>query len=95
MRVAEVIGRVTLSQHHPSLQGASWKVVVPLSLSALRGDESGRGEPFVIFDEYGAANGSLVAVSEGAEAAAPFHPNAKPIDGYNAAILDHLDVSQD
>ncbi|MDA1164437.1 MAG: carbon dioxide concentrating mechanism protein CcmL, partial [Planctomycetota bacterium] len=40
----------------------------------------------------GAGEGSLVGVSEGAEAAAPFHPNVKPIDGYAAAILDQVDL---
>ena len=92
MRIAEVIGSVTLSRWHPSLAGASWKLVVPLDAAGLRGEKSGRGEPFVIFDEYGAGAGSMVAVSEGAEAAAPFHPEVKPVDGYNAAILDAIEL---
>ena len=92
MRIAEVIGSVTLSRCHPSLTGASWKLVVPLDQAGLRGDVAGRGEPFAIFDEYGAGEGSRVAVSEGAEASAPFHPEVKPIDGYNAAILDAIEL---
>jgi ethanolamine utilization protein EutN len=88
MRIAEVIGRVTLNRAHPSLDGASWRVVVALDRKGLGGDEAGRSEPFIIFDELGAGEGSKVAVSEGAEAAAPFHPGVKPIDGYAAAILD-------
>jgi len=92
MRVAEVIGRVTLSQVHPSLRGATWLVAVPLTAAGVRGDVSGRGEPFIVFDEWGAGEGSLIAVSEGAEAAAPFAPNPKPVDAYNAAILDRVDV---
>jgi ethanolamine utilization protein EutN len=92
MRIAEVIGSVTLSRWHPSLKGASWKLVVPLDQAGLRGDAAGRGEPFIVFDELGAGLGSQIAVSEGAEAAAPFHPAVKPIDGYNAAILDHVDL---
>ncbi|MDA1166490.1 MAG: carbon dioxide concentrating mechanism protein CcmL, partial [Planctomycetota bacterium] len=48
MRIAEIIGRVTLSRCHPSLRGATWKVVVPLDRQGLAGEESGRGEPFVI-----------------------------------------------
>ena len=66
-------------------------MVVALDRKGLAGDESGRSEPFVIFDEFGAGEGSLVAVSEGAEAAAPFHPEVKPVDGYAAAILDEVD----
>ena len=49
-------------------------------------------DSIVIFDELGAGNGNLMAVSESAEAAAPFHPATKPIDGYNAAILDSIHV---
>ena len=33
-----------------------------------------------------------IAVSEGAEAAQPFRPLDKPIDAYNAAILDAVDI---
>lgn len=92
MRIAEVVGKVTLSRWHPSLTGATWLVGVPLSQKALRDDAGGRGEPFVIYDEHGAGAGALIAVSEGAEAAAPFHPDQKPIDAYNAAILDQIGV---
>ena len=92
MRVAEVIGRVTLSRSAPSLQGAVWLVAVPLALPALAGAAGGRGEAFVVFDDRGASPGTLLAVSEGAEAAAPFHPHYKPIDAYNAAILDTVDT---
>ncbi len=92
MRVAEVIGRVTLNRCHPSLLGATWRVVTALDRKGLQGDKGGRGEPFIVFDENGAGEGSLIGVSEGAEASAPFHPNSKPIDGYAAAILDHVEV---
>ena len=45
-------------------------------------------EEIVVFDELGAGLGSRIAISEGREAAMPFHPEVKPIDAYNAAILD-------
>ena len=35
----------------------------------------------------------LIAVSEGGEAAQPFQPEMKPVDAYNAAILDRIDVT--
>ena len=92
MRIAEVIGRVTLSKAHPSLIGAKWVVAVPLAHAALKGDPSGRGEPLVVFDELGAGDGSLIGFTEGAEASNPFHPDVKPLDAYNAAILDTIDV---
>ena len=93
MRIAQVIGRVTLSRVHPSLKGASWKVVVPLTREGIQGDENKRGEPLVTFDSLGARNGHLIALSESAEAAAPFHPEQKPVDAYNAAILDSINLA--
>ena len=88
MRIGEVIGTVTLSRQHPSLAGARYKLVVPLSLDDLR--EAG-GEPapeIAVYDELGADRGCRIAISEGREAAQPFYPDVKPIDAYNAAILD-------
>ena len=100
MRIAEVIGRCTLSVCHPRLRGAKWVIGVPLAQEGIqnvvagksKATNAGRNEPFVIFDNLGSDNGTLIAVSEGAEAAAPFAPNLKPIDGYNAAILDRVEI---
>jgi ethanolamine utilization protein EutN len=92
MRIAEVIGKVTLSSWHPSLSGATWKLAVPLSRDGNEKQLSERGEAFVVFDELGADQGALIAVSDGAEAAAPFYPESKPIDAYNSAILDQIDI---
>lgn len=92
MRVAEVIGRLTLSRWHPSLRGATWLVAVPLTLEGLRHKPAGRGEPFVVYDELNAGADCLIAVSEGSEASAPFHPEQKPLDAYNAAILDTVEL---
>ncbi len=92
MRIAQVIGKVTLLRAHDSLRGASYKLVVPLSREGLAGDDAGRGEPLVMFDSLGAGEGSFVAMSESAEAAAPFHPDTKPVDAYNAAILDSINL---
>lgn len=93
MRIAETIGRVTLNRCDPSLRGASWKIVVALDRAGLDGDEEGRSEPFVVFDELGSGHGGRVGISEGAEATAPFYPDQKPIDGYVAAILDSVDMA--
>lgn len=92
MRIGEVIGRVTLSRCHPSVAGGVWKLVVPLSRSGIGGDAQGRGEALVVYDEFGSGTGSLIAISEGAEAAAPFHPQEKPIDAYCAALLDEVSL---
>ncbi|HZL88244.1 MAG TPA: EutN/CcmL family microcompartment protein, partial [Pirellulaceae bacterium] len=37
MRIAKVVGTVTLNRCHPSFVGARLRLVVPLSLSDLRG----------------------------------------------------------
>jgi microcompartment protein CcmK/EutM len=92
MRIAEAIGTVTLSRCHPTLVGARWVIGVPFSLPALR-EGLPDGEDLVIYDELGAGGGSRIGFSEGAEAAAPFHPNRKPVDAYCACILDQVIVN--
>jgi ethanolamine utilization protein EutN len=94
MRIAEVIGTVTLSRFHPSLAGSRWVIGVPYSLKALRAGGPPDGEDVVIFDKLGAGNGSQVGFSEGGEAAAPFHPEKKPVDAYCACILDQVVVNE-
>ncbi len=92
MRIGEVIGKLTLSDCHPSLVGARWAIAVPLTLDEIGNQTQGQSEPFVVYDELMAHEDAKVAISEGAEAAAPFHPDTKPIDAYIAAILDHIEV---
>ncbi|MBI2806910.1 MAG: carbon dioxide concentrating mechanism protein CcmL [Planctomycetes bacterium] len=92
MRIAEVIGTVTLSRCHPSLAGYRWIVGVPFSLKALRNSAAPDGEDVVILDELGAGEGQRIGVSEGVEAMMPFHPLRKPVDAYGACILDALEV---
>jgi microcompartment protein CcmK/EutM len=90
MRIAEVIGTVTLSRSHPSLTGARLVIGVPFSLHVLRDGRPPDGEDLVIFDNLGAGQGCRIAFSEGGEAAAPFYPEQKPIDAFCALILDQL-----
>jgi microcompartment protein CcmK/EutM len=92
MRVGEVIGKVTLSKCSPTVSGGTWLVVVPLSVAGLRGDPAGRDEAVVVYDELGASPGSKIGFSEGGEAANPFAPDYKPLDAYNACILDTIEV---
>ena len=94
MRIAEIIGTVTLNHCHPSLVGGTYRLAIPLTLEELSSDEPAQGESLVVFDELGAGIGSRIALSESREAAMPFHPETKPIDAYNAAILDHLTVEE-
>jgi ethanolamine utilization protein EutN len=71
--------------------GASFKVVTPLGWDDLAGRAGEPLEEIVVLDELGAGLGSRIAMSEGREAAMPFHPEVKPVDAYNAAILDSLE----
>ena len=90
MRIGDVIGKVTLNRCHPSIRGGSLKLVVPLTWDNLAGRSDESAGEIVVFDELGAGLESRIALGEGREAAMPFHPEAKPIDAYNAAILDTL-----
>lgn len=92
MRIGKVIGTVTLNRWHESMRGASYRIVVPMSLDNLRSETQPDAEEFVVYDELGAGAGSLIAISEGGEAAQPFRPDIKPVDAYCAAILDQIDL---
>ena len=92
MRIARIIGTVTLNRCHESFNGASLKLAAPLSLANLTGESDAEADALVVYDELGAGNGSLIALSESGEAAQPFRPEIKPVDAYNAAILDHIDL---
>jgi ethanolamine utilization protein EutN len=94
MRIAKVVGTVTMNNQHPTMQGARLRLIVPLSLAELRDNVAPQADEIVAWDDLGAGLGSLVAISEGAEAAQPFRPNYKPIDVYISAILDHVEIDQ-
>lgn len=93
MRIAEVIGTVTLNRGHPALSGAQLKLAVPLTLDDLIGVSRPDSDPIVVYDEFGAGYQTRIALSEGGEAAQPFHPELKPVDAYNAAIIDRIDLA--
>lgn len=90
MRVAKILGTVVLGRSHPSFAGARLRLAAPMSLEELQSDAQPTGDTLVLWDELGAGNGSLVALSESGEAAQPFRPEIKPVDAYNAAILDQI-----
>ncbi len=79
MRIAQVIGRVTLSRFHPSLRGGRFLIAQPMPLLALMEGAADRGEELVVYDNLGAGRGALIAVSEGREAANPFGKNKTPV----------------
>jgi microcompartment protein CcmK/EutM len=92
MRIAKVVGTVTLNRCHPSFNGARLRLAVPLSLGELKGDSQPQADEMVVWADNGAGIGSLIAVSEGAEATQPFRPDLKPVDAYASAILDEVNL---
>src|SRR3954453_20786534 len=92
MRIAKVVGTVTLNRCHPSFSGARLRLVAPLSLAELKGEQMPQADEIAVGDENGAGIGSLIAVSEGAEATQPFRPELKAVDAYASAILDTVDL---
>ena len=90
MRIAEVIGRVTLSRVHPSLRAVRFLLVLPIPREALIEGALARGEEVVAYDNLGAGPGALIGLSEGREAAAPFGRDKTPVDAYCACLLDRI-----
>ncbi len=64
MRIAEVIGTVTLSRCHPTLVGARWLIGVPFSLKALQSGAPD-GEDLVIYDELARAAALALGSAKG------------------------------
>ena len=94
MRIAEVIGTVTLSRPHPALAGFRFVLGLPQDRAALLEGKSSELEEIVIYDDLGAGVGSRIAISESGEAAAPFYPEKKPIDAYCACLIDELQLTE-
>ena len=91
MQLYQVNGTVTLSRSHLSFIGASLKTA-EASGEIRIGKKPNEPDLVVVWDDLGASEGSVIAVSDGAEAAQPFRPSQKPVDAYNAAIIDKLNV---
>jgi microcompartment protein CcmK/EutM len=91
MRIAEVIGTVTLNRVHPSLAGYRWIIAVPYSLTGLQAGKAD-GEDLVVLDQLGTGQGDQIGLSESGEAAMAFHPEKKPLDAYCACILDSVTI---
>jgi ethanolamine utilization protein EutN len=88
MRLASIIGRVTLGVRHPAFQGERLMLVLPWSVKA-RPSAPHYDPSIVAYDELGAGPGQMVAVSESGEAASPF-VKPTPVDAYCAALVDEM-----
>lgn len=91
MRLGVVRGRLTLNLAVQSYRGRTLVVVEPISMESLRaGSGLGGGKALIAVDELGAAEGQIVAFTEGREAANPFWPDSVPVDAYCALIVDSI-----
>ena len=94
MRIAQVIGRVTLNVQDPSFKGGRWLMCNPLDAKDLNTScatppAHSAQSSLVAYDNLGAGEGDIVGIVEGAEATAPFDYDI-PIDAITVAIFDSL-----
>lgn len=94
MRIAQVIGRVTLNVTDPSLKGGRWLMCNPLeaedfNTACLTPPPVSKQSSLVAYDSLGAGDGDIIGIVEGAEATAPFDYDI-PIDAITVAIFDSL-----
>jgi ethanolamine utilization protein EutN len=93
MRIARVIGVVTLNRQIPELMPGRYLLVRTCGRKTLAGLDAGNDETLVLYDDLSASPGDLVGLVEGREAAVPFGPKKVPYDSYNACILDEVNFT--
>lgn len=91
MKLATVIGRVTLNRADPAFTGGRFLVCLPWSREQLLQREAipASGNSLVVYDNLGASSGDIIAYTDGAEATMPFAAGA-PCDAYNCGLIDHI-----
>ena len=95
MRLGIIRGHVTLTPAIESYRGRTLVVVEPVTMENLRArNGKGGGKALIAIDELGAAEGQMVAFTEGREASNPFYPTPVPVDAYCSLIVDSIDVSK-
>jgi microcompartment protein CcmK/EutM len=95
MRLGIVRGHLTLTPAVESYRGKRLIIVEPVTMENLRAKNGkGGGKTLIAIDELGAAEGQMIAFTEGREAANPFWPGLVPVDAYCSLIVDSIDVSK-
>lgn len=95
MRLGIVRGQMVLNPYVEAFGGRRLVVLEPVTMENLRAaNRQGGGKSLVAIDELGAANGQMVAFTEGREAANPFWPHPVPVDAYCALIVDSVDLAK-
>jgi microcompartment protein CcmK/EutM len=95
MKLYKVIGNVTLARSHPGYVGARLLATEPLEIPELKSSIEATPDLVVVWDDLGAGQDAMIAVSDGAEAAQPFRPELKAVDAYCSAILDVIHIDAD
>ena len=91
MRLGIVRGHMTLNLAVPAFRGKTLVVLEPVTMENLRaGNGLGGGKALIAIDVLGAAEGQMVAFTEGREAANPYWPDAVPVDAYCSLIVDSI-----
>ena len=92
MRLGIIRGHLTLNLAVDALRGQTLVIVEPMTMENLRAAKGlDGGKALVAVDQLGAAEGQMVAFTEGREASNPFWPGAVPVDAYCALIVDKID----
>ena len=93
MKLARVIGRITLSKKDEALAGIRLIIASPLDKSQMTGENSSQlsvnKSNLIVCDCFGAAMGDIIGYVEGAEATAPFD-SPTPVDAYNVGLVENL-----
>jgi ethanolamine utilization protein EutN len=93
MRLGIVRGHVVLNPAVAAYRGKTLVVLEPVTMENLRAANGlGGGKTLVAIDELGAAEGQIVAFTEGREAANPFWPDAVAVDAYCSLIVDSIHI---
>ncbi len=93
MRLGIVRGHVTLNLAVQAFRGQTLVVLEPVTMENLRaGNGLGGGKSLVAIDALGAAEGQMVAFTEGREASNPFWPDAVAVDAYCSLIVDSISM---
>ena len=89
------LGHLTLAPAVESFRGKTLVVVEPVTMENLRARNGlGGGKALIAIDALGAAEGQMVAITEGREASNPFWPDKVPVDAYCSLIVDSVDVQR-
>ncbi|HWR37403.1 MAG TPA: EutN/CcmL family microcompartment protein [Clostridia bacterium] len=92
MRIGIVRGHVVLNISVPSLRGVRLAIVEPVTAENLAARNGlGGGKAIIVADQLGAAEGQIVAFTEGREAANPYWPDRVPVDAYCTLIVQSID----